>query len=107
MRLDFAAPQMRVAFRRFFGAYWEMGLPSEPVTLSVEELGQLNHDLANLRHDVNNQLSLIMAAVELARHKPPMVEWMLATIGEQPPKVSEAMRKFTVEFEKALGITRA
>jgi hypothetical protein len=83
-----------------------MGLPSEPVTLSVEQLGQLNRELSNLRHDVNNQLSLIMAAVELARHKPQMVERMLATIAEQPPKVSEAMRKFSSIFEKTSGITR-
>jgi len=83
-----------------------MGLPSEQVTLSIEQIGQLNRELSNLRHDVNNQLSLIMAAVELARHKPQMVERMLATIAEQPPKVSEAMRKFSSIFEKTSGITR-
>src|SRR5512144_382978 len=48
----------------------EMGLPSQPVTLTVEQLDQLNRKLANMRHDINNTLSLIMAAVELIKCKP-------------------------------------
>ena len=83
-----------------------MGLPSQPVTLSVEQLEKLNRDLANLRHDVNNTLSLIMAAVDLIRYKPHMTERMMATLTEQPPKILNSLGKFSTEFEKAFGITR-
>jgi hypothetical protein len=30
----------------------------------------------------------------------------MATVTEQPPKISEAMMKFAAEFDKALGIKR-
>ena len=83
-----------------------MGLPSQPVTLSVEQVDQLNHELSKMRHDINNTLSLITAAVELLRYKPQMAERMMATLLEQPPKISTSITQFSKEFEKALGILR-
>ncbi len=84
-----------------------MGLPSEPVTLSIEQLEELNRKLSNLRHDINNQLSLIMAAVELIRSKPQMSDQMMTTLMAQPPRITESLAQFSREFERALGITRA
>jgi hypothetical protein len=83
-----------------------MGLPTEPVTLTVAQLDELNRKLANMRHDINNNLSLIVAAMELIRHKPQMTERMLTTLGEQPAKISDALGRFSIEFERAFGITR-
>lgn len=83
-----------------------MGLPTEPVTLSVAQLEELNRKLANMRHDINNHLSLIVAAMELIRHKPQMTERMMTTMGEQPAKIGDALGKFTSEFERIFGITR-
>jgi hypothetical protein len=83
-----------------------MRMPSQPVEFSVEQIQDLNHKLSTLRHDINNQLSLIMAASELIRHKPQMAERMMATLLEQPPKITAAMTKFSTEFENAFGITR-
>ena len=96
-----------LAFGRAFGALLpRMPLPSEPVTLTVAQLDELNKHLSTMRHDINNNLSLIIAAAELIRHKPQMAERMLATLTEQPPKIAAALRKFTAEFEQTLGITR-
>ena len=83
-----------------------MGLPDEPVTLTVARVEELNRKLSSLRHDINNHLSLILAASELMRHKPQMTEQMLNTVTEQPPKITHALVKFSTEFEKALGIKR-
>jgi len=83
-----------------------MGLPSQPVTLTVEALGELNRQLANMRHDINNNLSLIVAAAELMRHKPVVAERMMGTLAEQPGKITAAMNKFSATFEQTLGITR-
>jgi hypothetical protein len=46
-----------------------MALPSQPVTLDVAQLDELNRKLSEMRHDINNTLSLIMAAVE-GRQRP-------------------------------------
>ena len=83
-----------------------MGLPTEPVTLTVAQLDELNRKLANMRHDINNNLSLIVAAMELMKHKPQMTERMMTTLGEQPAKIGDAVGKFSSEFERTLGITR-
>jgi hypothetical protein len=83
-----------------------MAMPTEPVTLTPEQLAQLHGELSTLRHDVNNHLSLIMAAVELIRHKPQTAERMIATIAEQPPRIAGSINKFTADFAQAFGISR-
>jgi len=72
----------------------------------VAQLDELNRKLSTMRHDVNNYLSLIVAASELIRHKPQTAERMMATLGEQPAKIGDAVGKFSAEFERTLGITR-
>jgi len=110
LRLKSHVPQPErrypLAFLSLLSACLEMGLPAEPVTLSVEELDQLNRELANLRHDINNTLSLIMAATELIRYKPHLTERMMTTLIEQPPKILGSLAKFSDEFERTFGITR-
>jgi hypothetical protein len=83
-----------------------MGLPSQPITLSVEQVDELNRKLSKLRHDVNNNLSLMIAAVELIQFKPEMAAKMMNTLVEQPSKITGAMGQFSEELEKTLGITR-
>ncbi|HTQ52038.1 MAG TPA: hypothetical protein VMJ12_15110 [Candidatus Acidoferrales bacterium] len=83
-----------------------MSLPTEPVTLSVEQIGELNRKLADARHDVNNYVALIMASVELLRRRPETAERMLASLLEQPPKITAAVKQFSNELEAALHITR-
>jgi len=83
-----------------------MSLPTEPVTLSVEQIGELNKKLADLRHDINNYVSLILASVELLRRRPETAERMMANLNEQPPKILAAVRQFSGDLEAALRITR-
>ena len=78
-----------------------MSLPTEPVTLSPVQIQELSQHLSHMRHDINNHLSLLVAAMELIRHKPQTAERMLTAMGEQPTKIAEAMKKFSSEFERA------
>jgi uncharacterized protein YbaP (TraB family) len=84
-----------------------MALPTEPATLSVSEIDALNQQLALMRHDINNHLSLILAAVELIRRKPEALDRMAATLTDQPPRITEAMNRFSATLEGALNITRS
>jgi len=84
-----------------------MTLPSEPVTLTVGQIDQLNQQLSKLRHDINNHLSLMLAAAEVIRRKPEAAERMTATFEAQPRKVTEAMLQFSAEFEKSFDIRKA
>ena len=83
-----------------------MELPGQPVTLTVEQIAELNQQFANFRHDINNNLALIMAGLEVVKHKPHLADRMMATVTEQPPKITEAVVKFAAQFDKTLGIKR-
>ncbi|HEV7927097.1 MAG TPA: hypothetical protein VGR14_17205 [Verrucomicrobiae bacterium] len=83
-----------------------MAAPPEPLTLMPEQLNELNQHLSHMRHEINNQLSLIVAALELVRFKPEMRERMLTTMGQQPPKIMAEVTKFSAEFERICKITR-
>lgn len=83
-----------------------MTLPDQPVTLSVEQIAELNQALSKMRHDINNYLSLVMAATELIRTKPEMLARMGAALSEQPARVEAAVRAFSAQFESTFGIKR-
>jgi hypothetical protein len=83
-----------------------MRLPSEPVTLSVEQISELKQQLVDLRHDVNNKTALMLSAVEMIRRKPESAANMLDTFARQPQKINEAVTQFSKNLESALGITR-
>jgi hypothetical protein len=83
-----------------------MAAPTEPVTLTPEQLNELNAHLSHMRHEINNQLSLIVAALELVRFKPDLRDRMLTTMGQQPPKIMAEVTKFSAEFERIFGIRR-
>jgi hypothetical protein len=83
-----------------------MGVPKDPVTLTPEQLNELNQKLAHMRHEINNQLSLVVAAIELLRLKPDLRDKMLDTLGQQPARITDEMSRFSAEFERAYGITR-
>lgn len=86
----------------FFG----MGLPEQPVTLTVEQVAELNKKLSDMRHDINNNLSMIMASAELVRLRPEKADETLSKLLEQPEKIKQTIGAFSGEFERTFGITR-
>ena len=84
-----------------------MALPTQPVTLTVEQVAELSQKLSTLRHDINNNLLLIMASAELARIRPESAHKTLEALLDQPQKISAIMNSFSTEIEQALGITRS
>jgi hypothetical protein len=82
-----------------------MAMPQHPVQLAPEAVADLNRKLADMRHSVNNHLTLIATALELMRRKPDAIPRMLASLTEQPEKIRNEVSVFSDEFEKAVGIT--
>jgi hypothetical protein len=79
---------------------------TQTVQLSAEQVQELNQKLSTMRHDINNHLSLMLAATELIRHKPQMAERMMATLCEQPAKISDSIAKFSAEFENTIRLNQ-
>ena len=82
------------------------GSPEYPSDIDAAQLTELNNKLAHMRHEINNQLAMVVAALELIRFRPEMRDKMLATISQQPPMIMAEVAKFSAEFEQAFGITR-
>jgi hypothetical protein len=83
-----------------------MGLPEKNVALAPEQIAELNKKLSMMRHNVNNHLAMIVAASELLKRKPELMERMLDNIMQQPDKIISEVRGFSDEFEAVLGISR-
>lgn len=84
-----------------------MAKPTKPVTLSMEQIGELNQKLSTMRHDLNNSLSLIAASVSLIRHRPTVTEQMWNTLAEQPRKIGDSFSQFARDLETVLHITKS
>jgi ribosome maturation factor RimP len=83
-----------------------MALPNVPVTLSVEQIRELNQKLSSMRHDVNGKLTQITLALELLRIQPEGGERWLNMMAEQPQKIVADLAQFSRDLEVALRITR-
>ena len=83
-----------------------MGLPGEPVTMSAEQIGDLNRKLSEMRHDINNYLAAMTLAAELTRLKPETAEAMMSRLLQQIPGIKEEVETFSAGFEQVFGITR-
>jgi hypothetical protein len=83
-----------------------MGLPNEPQTLTPEQVAEFNSKLSEMRHNINNYLSMVIAATELIKRKPEGADRFLEMIVQQPPRIISELQQFTNEFEKTLKIER-
>ena len=81
-----------------------MNQPRQPVTLLPEQVEALSRKLAEMRHNINNDLALINAVVEVVTRKPDMAGRLMVSLSEQPVKIVEEMKRFSAEFEKSLGL---
>jgi signal transduction histidine kinase len=79
---------------------------NESVALTAAQAQMLNRQLAALRHELNNRLSVIVAAAEIIRNKPDMTPRMLQILVEQPAKITALVEEFSAHFERALGLRR-
>ncbi len=81
-----------------------MSSSNELITLKAEQVEELNQKLSQMRHDINNMLSLITAAVEVIRSKPHLTERMVEAALEQPSKIADCIGQFSEEFQRILGV---
>jgi hypothetical protein len=81
-----------------------MALPTEPLTLSVQQVEELSQHFSFFRHDVNNSVGLVGAAAELMRYSPDAAKRWGVTLVEQPPRIAGKTREFIGEAERVLTI---
>jgi hypothetical protein len=77
------------------------------VHLTAEQARELHQLLSECRHNVNNCVSLIMSAMELAQLKPDSAEKMMRTATDQSKKVAEEVIRYSEEFERVMLAARS
>lgn len=83
-----------------------MGLPQQPITLESQQVAELAQKLQIMRHNINNNLALIVAALELVKRKPEMSQKLIDNMAQQPDRIISEVRRFSDEFEATLGISK-
>lgn len=78
--------------------------PSEPLTLTSEEVSELYDKLRAARHNINNSLSLIIAAAELVKLKPDAASRLIDQILSQPDRIVGELSQFGLEFETRMKL---
>lgn len=81
-------------------------MSSDVIILTREQARELNEKLSVMRHNVNNYLSLIIAASEVLKINPSALPRMLPTFKDQSDKIISEIKNFSTEFEKALGVCK-
>jgi hypothetical protein len=83
-----------------------MRVPEQPVTLTPEQIADLTAKLADLRHNINNYLALIVAGTELIRRRPESATRFLDSFSDPPQKIADEVRSFSKYLEEKLQVTR-
>jgi hypothetical protein len=83
-----------------------MALSDPPASLS-ETIAELNKKLSVMRHNVNNHLSLVVAASELMRRKPELATRLIESLLQQPENITSEIRRFSDAFETAFNLKPA
>jgi len=81
-----------------------MASSKKAVRLSPRKVSEIERKLADLRHDVNNNLTLIVAAAEIIRHRPEQAEKFWESLMQKPMKVADRVTQFSNDLEKTLRI---
>jgi len=83
-----------------------MAAPNHSVTLTPEQVAELREKLADVRHNVNNYLALIVAGTELMRRKPESAARFLDSFSEPPQKIADEIQSFSKYLEEKLDTPR-
>jgi hypothetical protein len=82
-----------------------MGLPTQPVSINPAELAELNNQLSEMRHNINNHLTLMVTALELIRRKPESAARLVVNLIEVPARIRTDITQFSEQFERSLKIS--
>jgi hypothetical protein len=72
------------------------------ITLNAEQIATLQQSLSALRHNVNNQLALLTAGMEVIQRKPDLAAKLAEPLAQPTEKILAEVREFSDQLEKFL-----
>jgi len=77
---------------------------SEPaITLSQEEISQLQKKFSEIKHSINNALAVMMALSEMSQRRPDYGEKLASTVLSKAPQIVTSLQEFTQVLNEKAG----
>lgn len=79
---------------------------SEEITLSREEMAQLQKKFSEIKHSINNALAVMMALSEMSQRRPDYAEKLASTVLTKAPQIVSSLQEFTQALNEKAGTAR-
>ena len=77
---------------------------TEPgITLSQEEISQLQKKFSEIKHSINNALAVMMALSEMSQRRPDYAEKLASTVLSKAPQIVTSLQEFTQVLNEKAG----
>ena len=73
------------------------------ITISREELGQLQAKFSEIKHSINNALAVMMALSEMSQRRPDYSEKLASTVLTKAPQIVSSLQEFTQALNEKAG----
>jgi hypothetical protein len=76
---------------------------SDPATVSLEDLAQLQRKFSEIKHSINNALAVMMALSEMSQRRPDYAEKLASTVLTKAPQIVSSLQEFTQALNAKAG----
>ena len=77
---------------------------TEPaITLSKEDISQLQKKFSEIKHSINNALAVMMALSEMSQRRPDYAEKLASTVLSKAPQIVTSLQEFTQVLNEKAG----
>ena len=77
---------------------------TEPaISISQEELVQLQKKFSEIKHSINNALAVMMALSEMSQRRPDYAEKLATTVLSKAPQIVTSLQEFTQVLNDKAG----
>ena len=73
------------------------------LTVSREELAELQTKFSEIKHSINNALAVMMALSEMSQRRPDYSEKLAATVLTKAPQIVSSLQEFTQALNEKAG----
>ena len=77
------------------------------LTITQEELVELQKKFSEIKHSINNALAVIMALSEMAPRRPDDAEKLASTVLTKAPQIVSGLQEFTQLLNEKAGVKPA
>jgi hypothetical protein len=77
------------------------------LTITQEELVELQKKFSEIKHSINNALAVMMALSEMSQRRPDYAEKLASTVLAKAPQIVSGLQEFTQLLNEKAGVKPA